>query len=104
MNTRAGGWKQQQCTVAGLALSWLAYVGWLGWLAYERRWVQIAMAMVEGMRIGDNFLFHHTSDALHDEVLHSASVIAVLMLVSADRALAWFVRFVELRSWPAWPV
>lgn len=51
--------------------------------AYERRWVQIAMAVVEGMRIGDNFLFHHTSDAEHDAVLHTASVIAVLLLVAA---------------------
>ena len=51
--------------------------------AYERRWVQIAMAMVEGMRIGDNFLFHHTTDPAHDEVLHSASVIAVVMLMAA---------------------
>jgi len=55
--------------------------------AFERRWVQIAMAMVEGMRIGDNFLFHHTTDALHDEVLHSASLIAVEMLVSAVAVL-----------------
>ncbi len=30
--------------------------------AYERRWVEIAMVMVEGMRYGDNFLFHHTAD------------------------------------------
>ena len=50
--------------------------------AYERRWVQIAMAMVEGMRIGDNFMFHHTSDAAHDEVLRTASVIAVGMLIA----------------------
>lgn len=51
--------------------------------AYERRWVQIGMAMVSGMRIEDNFLFHHTADALHDEVLHTASVIAVAMLAAA---------------------
>ena len=51
--------------------------------AYERRWVQIAMSMIEGMRIGDNFLFHHTSDAAHDEVLRSASVIAMIILASA---------------------
>jgi hypothetical protein len=64
--------------------------------AYERRWVQIAMAMVEGMRIQDNFLFHRTSDALHDEVLHTASVIAVgmlaaavVVLVAAAFALSW---------------
>jgi hypothetical protein len=60
--------------------------------AYERRWVQIAMAMVSGMRIGDNFLFHHTGDAPHDEVLHTASVIAVTILCAAAIALAaaWF--------------
>lgn len=51
--------------------------------AYERRWVQIAMAMVEGMRIGDNFLFHRTTDAEHDAVLHTASVIAVTILIAA---------------------
>jgi uncharacterized membrane protein len=48
--------------------------------AYERRWVQIAMATIEGMRIQDNFLFHHTADPLHDEVLHTASLIAIMIL------------------------
>lgn len=56
--------------------------------AYERRWVQIAMAMVTGMRIGDNFLFHHTGDGPHDEVLHTASRIAVAMLTVAAAVLA----------------
>ena len=64
--------------------------------AYERRWVQIKMAMVEGMRFGDNFLFHHTSDALHDEVLHTASMIAVGMMVAAVVVLILAV--VVLRS------
>jgi len=54
--------------------------------AYERRWVQIAMATISGMRITDNFLFHHTSDALHDQVLHTASAIAVILLVAAVAA------------------
>jgi len=59
--------------------------------AYERRWVQIAMAMVSGMRIGDNFLFHHTGDGPHDEVLHTASVIAVMIFsfTVAVLAVAW---------------
>jgi hypothetical protein len=48
--------------------------------AYERRWVEIAMVMVEGMRYSDNFLFHHTADADHDVVLRTASWIAVGML------------------------
>ena len=56
--------------------------------AYERRWVQIAMATIEGMRIEDNFLFHHTSDPLHDEVLHTASLIAVAILAAAFVILA----------------
>jgi uncharacterized membrane protein len=56
--------------------------------AYERRWVQIAMAMISGMRIEDNFLFHHTGDGPHDDVLHTASVIAVALLAAAVVALA----------------
>jgi hypothetical protein len=62
--------------------------------ACERRWVQIAMAMVPGMRIGDNFLFHHTGDGPHDEVLHTASVIAVSILgaTAISLAAAWLRR------------
>jgi hypothetical protein len=56
--------------------------------AYERRWVQIAMATIEGMRIEDNFLFHHTADPLHDEVLHTASLIAVTILAAVFVILA----------------
>jgi hypothetical protein len=48
--------------------------------AYERRYVQIAMAIIPNMRIRDNFLFHHTTDALHDQVLHTASIIAVVLV------------------------
>ena len=53
--------------------------------AYERRYVQIAMATVPGMAISNNFLFHHTGltpdDLAHDQVLHTASIIAVLLLI-----------------------
>ena len=60
--------------------------------AYERRYVQIAMATIAGMRIDQNFLFEHTgtsSDALlHDQVLHTASLIAVLLLIATALALA----------------
>ena len=55
--------------------------------AYERRWVQIAMATISGMRITDNFLFHNTADPLHDQVLHTSSVIAIMLLVAAIIAL-----------------
>jgi hypothetical protein len=50
--------------------------------AYERRYVQIAMAIIPTMRIQDNFLFHRTTDALHDQVLHTASTIAVLLIAA----------------------
>jgi hypothetical protein len=50
--------------------------------AYERRYVQIAMAILPGMRIQDNFLFHQTGEILHDQVLHTASLIAVTLLAT----------------------
>ena len=56
--------------------------------AYERRYVQVAMAIIPNMRIEDNFLFGHTGDGPHDQVLHTASLIAVSMLISAVVALA----------------
>jgi hypothetical protein len=55
--------------------------------AYERRYVQIAMAILPGMRIQDNFLFHHTGDILHDQVLHTASTIAVTLIALTATAL-----------------
>jgi hypothetical protein len=54
--------------------------------AFERRYVQVAMATIAGMRIDHNFLFEHTGyspdDLLHDQVLHTASAIAVLLLAT----------------------
>ena len=48
--------------------------------AYERRYIQIAMAIIPNMRIQDNFLFGHTADAPHNAVLHTASLLAVTLL------------------------
>jgi hypothetical protein len=50
--------------------------------AYERRYVQIAMAILPNMRIQDNFLFHHTGDIPHDQVLHTASLIAASLITA----------------------
>jgi hypothetical protein len=55
--------------------------------AYERRYVQIAMAIIPNMRIQDNFLFHHTGDPPHDQVLHTASLIALILLTATAIAL-----------------
>ena len=73
--------------VAGAALGLGLAAFYILPAAYERRWVQIAMAMISGMRIEDNFLFHHTGDGPHDEVLHTASMIAVAMLAAAAAVL-----------------
>jgi hypothetical protein len=56
--------------------------------AYERRYVQIAMAILPNMRIQDNFLFHHTGDILHDQVLHTASLLAITLIAGTVLVLA----------------
>jgi hypothetical protein len=55
--------------------------------AYERRYVQIAMAILPGMRIQDNFLFQHTGEILHDQVLHTASLIALVLMAFTAAAI-----------------
>jgi hypothetical protein len=59
--------------------------------AFEQRWVQIERAILPGIRVEDSFLFAHTTDAFHDQVLHTASWILVLELAGASVAayLAW---------------
>jgi hypothetical protein len=70
-------------TVLGLALPAFYLIP----AAYERRFVQIAMAIIPNMRFKDNFLFGHTGDAPHDAVLHTASLIAVILLMFIASAL-----------------
>ena len=59
--------------------------------AWERRYVQIGMAIIPNMRVEDNFLFGHTGYGPHDQVLHTASLLAVALLVVTAIALgaAW---------------
>ena len=87
LNTAAG-------TLLGLGIAAVYLVP----AAYERRYVQINLALIPGFRIQDNFLFHHTtagiteptalSDALlHDQVLHTASTIALLLIILTTLAL-----------------
>lgn len=47
---------------------------------YEQRWVEIHRAIGEGMRVEDSFLFGRTGEAFHDQVLRTASWIAVVVL------------------------
>jgi glutaredoxin len=43
MNTQL---KEQQCNVAGLALSWLGYVAGLGYFSYEHHWLATLLWLV----------------------------------------------------------
>jgi hypothetical protein len=76
---------------AGTALGFALAAFYLVPAAYERRFVQIAMATISGMSINANFLFERTGttsdDLLHDAVLHTASSIAVALLITTALAL-----------------
>jgi hypothetical protein len=77
--------------VGGTALGLTLAAFYLVPAVYERRFVQIAMATIAGMKIDQNFLFRYTGatadQVLHDAVLHTASVIAVILLVATAIAL-----------------
>ena len=79
-------------TVAGTALGFAIAAFYIVPAEFERRFVQIAMATIAGMGIDRNFLFENTGtsadELLHDQVLHTASVIALLMLGTTAIALA----------------
>jgi hypothetical protein len=82
--TRASvAWNTAGGTALGLGLASFYLVP----AAYERRYVQIKMAILEGLRVQDNFLFHHTADTFHDDVLRTASVIALILVVASALAL-----------------
>ncbi|MFT4114163.1 6-pyruvoyl-tetrahydropterin synthase-related protein [Silvibacterium sp.] len=48
----------------------------------EQRWVEISRAIGDGMRVEDSFLFGHTGEPFHDQVLRTASWIAVTLLAA----------------------
>jgi hypothetical protein len=74
-------------TLAGTALGLALAAFYILPAAYERRFVQIAMAIIPFYRIQDNFLFHHTNDIDHDKVLHTASLIAIILIAATVVAL-----------------
>lgn len=49
--------------------------------AYEQRWVQIDRAITPGMRVQDSFLFGHTANNFHNQVLRTASWIFIAEMV-----------------------
>ena len=71
-------------TVAGTTLGLALSAFYLLPAAYERRFIQSELATVEGMQPVDSTLFHRmtppTADNLyHDQVVHSASLLALLL-------------------------
>jgi hypothetical protein len=50
--------------------------------AYEQRWVQIDRAITPGMRVQDSFLFTHTANDFHNQVLRTASWIFIAEFVA----------------------
>jgi hypothetical protein len=75
-------------TIAGTALGLGLAAFYILPAAYQRRYVQIAMAIIPNMRIQDNFLFHRTGDAPHDQVLHTASLISLILITATIITLA----------------
>ncbi|HEY6413122.1 MAG TPA: hypothetical protein VIX42_05515, partial [Edaphobacter sp.] len=55
--------------------------------AYERRYVQITMAILPGLTPQDNFLFHRLGDPDHDGVLRTASIVATILIALTAIAL-----------------
>ena len=73
-------WQPAVAGASGLALG-LALSGfYLLPAAWERKYVQIAMAIIPNMRVEDNFLFGHTGNGPHDQVLHTASLVSLWLL------------------------
>jgi hypothetical protein len=68
---------------ASLALGCLLSADYLLPAWYEQRFVAIRRAIGPGMRIQDSFLFAHTGEPFHDQVLHTASSIAVATFATA---------------------
>ena len=55
--------------------------------AYERRFVQVTMAIIPGMRPQDNFLFAHTTDPSHSGVNLQISLLALTLIALTFAAL-----------------
>jgi hypothetical protein len=58
---------------------------------YEQRWIDIAQAVSQGSRPGDNFLFIHTSDAEHDAFNRIVTWLAMFEMAVVAGA-AWAAR------------
>ncbi len=70
-------------TVLGLGLTGFYVIP----AAYERRFVESSLDRAQSALITTNFLFGHTADPAHDAVLHTASLLAIGLLLASAAAL-----------------
>ncbi len=75
-------WRAAGGMALGLALAAFYIVP----ASFEQQWVQIYRAIVPGMRPEDSFLFAHTANPFHDQVLRTASWILLAELAFAASA------------------
>jgi len=63
--------------------------------AFERRHVQVEMAVIPNLRFQDNFLFDHTPDSPHNLVNNTISRLAISLLALAIAAISalWLARY-----------
>ncbi len=90
-------------TLAGTLLGLLLPAFYLLPAAYERRYVQITLATITGMRPTDHFLFHRMpgltpDDLFHNEVVRTASIVSLLLLAAILVAL--LSHFLQKRTAP----
>jgi hypothetical protein len=95
-------------SLAGTALGLALAAFYLIPAIHQRHLVQIAMATIAGMGTDQNFLFERTGTTpdqlLHDAVLHTASIIAVILLAATGITLAVATTRRARRSLPIVPL
>jgi hypothetical protein len=79
---------------SGMALGLALAAVYLIPAVYEQQWIEVSRAFNFGLRIQDSFLFEHTGMAYHDQVLRSASWIAVILIgiTLLSAFIAWLSR------------
>jgi hypothetical protein len=68
--------------------------------AFERRYVQVAMAVIPNLRFQDNFLFTRTPYEPHNVVTHTISVLAIALLLLTVAVLSAVLLLRDHRSAP----
>jgi hypothetical protein len=85
--------------IAGTALGLALPAFYLIPAAYERRFIQVAMAVIPGMRVQDNFLFVRTNDPGHNGVNVQISLLAAtLFALTITAVIALVVLSIRTRK------